>query len=242
MILDMSNKYNQIIIWKLKIQHNLFLRLSRKILTRHFSNQMIKEILRESKQEFRNLLERIPFNGKKSKSLTPFLLKSAICVPIANVLKKMKIKTRTIGKILYDCSERSFAIIQKPFKKRFRKNLFSNAHKQKMSDLSKREPTSLAPFDWKVEYQEDGLDKYTIIFHECGICKFWKQENLEELVPYMCLTDYIKWDNADVNVKRTQTLANGAKFCDFHFIGLRSSGYRGWPPEDAQEWSGKYDN
>ncbi|WP_371803105.1 L-2-amino-thiazoline-4-carboxylic acid hydrolase [Candidatus Lokiarchaeum ossiferum] len=234
----MPNSYSKLSLLGLHFQFWIFLHIQKQIITQYFSKDESQKIISDAKIEFKCLIPRIPFIGGKKNFFTQFLLKSALCIPIVKVLKKLQVSQSTIGEIIYKSSDRAFDIIQKPFKKKFQKSIFSYAQKEQMKQIATRPSCEIHPMDWKMTYEEeDPNDKnYSIIYSECGIVKFWKAENLQEFIPYMCLTDFIKWDNADLNVSRQFTLGNGGPYCDFHFHGFGTSGYRGWPPEKAEEW------
>ena len=55
-----------------------------------------------------------------------------------------------------------------------------------------------------------------INFHECAVHKFYKKHGGGELLPYVCMSDYAVYEHfTNVEFRRTQILAKGAKYCDF---------------------------
>ena len=93
--------------------------------------------------------------------------------------------------------------------------------------------------DWVCEYVEgDGETfQYGLNMTECGLLKFWRMQGLEEFVPYLCLTDWALWKSLGLEVRRTQTLANGGTCCDYRYIGRNKDVPSGWPPESMPEWN-----
>ncbi len=79
-----------------------------------------------------------------------------------------------------------------------------------------------------------------INYRECGLVKLYKAHGVEEFTPYLCLTDYSLLSLLDIELKRTQTIANGGSFCDFRF-SKNDKGPSGWPPESLPEWTGKFE-
>ena len=57
-------------------------------------------------------------------------------------------------------------------------------------------------FDW-------GLD-----IHECGICKFYQEQNATEFIQMVCSIDYILSDKLGYGLYRTMTLPEGADKCN----------------------------
>jgi hypothetical protein len=78
-------------------------------------------------------------------------------------------------------------------------------------------------FDWGRDYIE------------CGIVKFLHSQGADELTPCLCLTDYALFGALGIELKRTMTLAEGDKKCDFRF--KKGDSASGWPPpcQSAQE-------
>ena len=92
------------------------------------------------------------------------------------------------------------------------------------------------PENWKFEFIDENKSKFGMNIHECALHKFYKKHGGEELLPYICMSDYaIYYLIKNVEMKRTQTIAGGADFCDFR---LQKGGAtpRGWPPEDREDF------
>lgn len=72
--------------------------------------------------------------------------------------------------------------------------------------------------DWVVDIL-DKTDDYELgyNYHECGICKLFKDENCFEWAKYMCKMDWVMADMMGLDLKRTKTLAEGGDFCDFRY-------------------------
>jgi hypothetical protein len=92
------------------------------------------------------------------------------------------------------------------------------------------------PGDWVATFVEGDGEQfdYGLDVVECGICKFYRTQNAEELTPYMCLSDYILSDAFARGLVRYKTLAEGDDVCDFRFKKGRGSFVNplrnGWPP------------
>ena len=52
---------------------------------------------------------------------------------------------------------------------------------------------------------------------ECGIIKFFRTQNAEELVPYICVLDFPMSRAFNRGLIRTMTLAEGADKCNFRY-------------------------
>ena len=72
--------------------------------------------------------------------------------------------------------------------------------------------------DWVVDILE-GTDQYELgyDYHECGICRLCQDEGCFELAKYLCRLDFVLADIIGMDLFRTQTIAEGADFCDFRY-------------------------
>jgi hypothetical protein len=49
------------------------------------------------------------------------------------------------------------------------------------------------------------------------LAKFFHQQNADEFTPYMCKLDFAISDELGLGLKRTGTIAEGKKQCDFNY-------------------------
>lgn len=54
-------------------------------------------------------------------------------------------------------------------------------------------------------------------FTQCGICKLCQEEGCFHLAHYLCKIDFSMAELMGLRLERTQTLADGAKCCDFRY-------------------------
>ena len=76
------------------------------------------------------------------------------------------------------------------------------------------------PDDFVLNYVEgDGKTfDFGIDYTECAICKFWRKQGAEEMLPYICLVDFLSSELiTKTGLVRSMTLAEGFERCDFRF-------------------------
>lgn len=74
--------------------------------------------------------------------------------------------------------------------------------------------------DWVVDIIEGGPQDDFVLgydYHTCGICNLCRDEGCFELGKYLCRMDYVLADMMGMKLTRTQTLAEGGKYCDFRY-------------------------
>ncbi|MCC5857791.1 MAG: L-2-amino-thiazoline-4-carboxylic acid hydrolase [Ectothiorhodospiraceae bacterium] len=73
--------------------------------------------------------------------------------------------------------------------------------------------------DFEVEYiaGHPGEYDFGVNYLRCGNIEFMIKHGGEEFAPYICLSDIALSDAMGWGLKRTQTLADGCRYCDFRF-------------------------
>ena len=72
--------------------------------------------------------------------------------------------------------------------------------------------------DWIVDVLEK-TDEFELGYNyfQCGVCKLCADENCPELAKHICQLDFVLADMMGMTLKRTQTIADGAEYCDFRY-------------------------
>ena len=97
------------------------------------------------------------------------------------------------------------------------KSPFSEKAQQKRLESARRTNAIKSPMNWNVEVLLGrDVEEITILYHRCGLYELGRQEGCQELVPYMCQSDFISVNHMGGRLYRTQTLAGGGSCCDFY--------------------------
>ena len=94
------------------------------------------------------------------------------------------------------------------------------------------------PENWDMEFVEGDGEEFDwgVDFKDCAVRKFYMKHGGEELLPYVCMSDYAPFHVLkNVEFTRTQTLSSGGDYCDFRFKKGGSTP-KGWPPEDLPDF------
>lgn len=72
--------------------------------------------------------------------------------------------------------------------------------------------------DWVLDVLEGNGDfDLGYDYLECGVCKLCRDEGCPELAEYLCRLDFVMADMMGMDLKRTTTLVEGGKRCDFRY-------------------------
>lgn len=72
--------------------------------------------------------------------------------------------------------------------------------------------------DWVVDILDKTADfELGYDYHTCGVCRLCQDEGCPELAKYLCRLDFVMADLMGMKLVRTQTIAEGAAYCDFRY-------------------------
>ena len=210
----------------------------KKILLKHFDESKVNGWLPQARRGFENLILHIPFIGGKDNLLTRFLVKPSRILPLVKILKDEGTHIRKIGQIMFEVAEASYDSLPRLLKQDVRRKYFKKKTIDNWRKQAEKSQLRRYPMDWVFEFVEgdEKSIRYGLKMTECGLLKFWRNQGLEEYVPYLCMTDWAYWKALGVKANRTKTLANGHDCCNFVYYGTDDNLPRGWPPESLEEW------
>ena len=215
----------------------------KKLLLKDFPLSTVNKWKDEGKREYSLLIPQLPYVGGDDSNFTRLLILSAAFIPYLKILRKNNVSTRQIGKVIFDASRVYFENeISKPLRPIIGWYTLSGFKQKASKKVASKTQLRKYKEDWLMEFVkgEDGKFEYGINYKECGLVKLYKIHGLEEFTPYLCLTDYSLFSLLGIELKRTQTIANGGSFCDFRY-SKNDNGPIGWPPESLPEWTGKFE-
>lgn len=118
---------------------------------------------------------------------------------------------------------------------------FSRHRQKRLRAMAERSRRRLYPGDWVCDFiPGDGKSfDYSLVFHECGIFKMYRDMGAGKYLPYLCLIDYATFRAFGVGMSRDETLGNGGRRCNFKYIRGHDTA-EGWPPENLPEFTGRF--
>lgn len=190
------------------------------VLKKYYEDSIVDDIINQVYVEFEQLLPKMPYIGGMDNLLTKQIVGSSPYLALYKALKRKEMPTDNIGKVIYDSSVlywNSYPKILGPLmrwyftsKGYFKKTLYAGA-----VEYQKRK------YNGDFVYSAvDGSGKdfdYGIDYTECAICKFFHEQNADEITPYICLNDFVESDVFKMGLVRTTTIAEGKEKCDFRF-------------------------
>ena len=95
--------------------------------------------------------------------------------------------------------------------------------------LAKKSRKRENPGDFVYTFLEAGIDEdgesfeFGLNYHECGFCKLCAKTGDSDVLPMICAMDEESYALRGIRLKRTQTLASGANYCNFRYSRIANS-------------------
>lgn len=215
---------------KLVGEHERIADIGRRIMGARYEADFVAAVTRESRAEFEKLLRKLPYIGGDRNPLTGNLVFSASALAFYRTMKRHGKGVEETGELLYRIMEawiKRYPRLIRLLMGRYYMTGLNQRHAKQQAALSQERRYA---GDWVFEHVEgDGESfEWGRDYIECGIVKFLRAQEADELAPYLCLTDYALFGALGIELKRTMTLADGDQKCDFRFE--RGESPSGWPP------------
>lgn len=211
---------------------------ARRALGQCFNESKIDKLHDESRREYAILIPQLPYIGGKKNSGTMNLIGMAIILAIIRSLEREGLTKREIGKVVYETFDMFFKAKPRLVRWLIGKLMTSKLFMKKKKKQTEKSLLREYPEDFVTEFVEgDGENfDFGLDVIECAICKFYKKQDAEKYLPYLCPGDYAMFRALGIGLTRTQTIGNGAPKCDFRF---KKGGEtpQGWPPENLEEFN-----
>lgn len=188
-------------------------------------------ILKKSRAAYEALLPQTPYIGGDSSALTETLYMSAAALAFYRTMLAHGQPIETTGEILYHTVE-AMVNFNDPMAGTRLRDPNGKAARDEFRRMARQSEDSPYPGDWKLAFVEgDGQTfDFGVDYTQCGIVKFYQDQNASELAPYLCLGDFPLSQAIGSGLARTTTLARGGPRCDFRFKAGRPI-HMEWTPE-----------
>ena len=179
---------------------------------KHQPETKMKDICRELKKEYREMILRTPGIGGSSNEAN--LVGACYFFAMAKTVPGMT--PSRMDDIIFE-SIHSDLMVKLHRGQKKKGTLFSQKEQEKKQKEAEKSHQSSFEMDWEFTYQP-GKDEFYLTYTRCGICRLAKKEGMEQYLPCLCKMDYPKYELVGGKLIRTKTLAGGDECCNFHVI------------------------
>ena len=188
------------------------------VLAARYGEKEAHALIRESRQEYVDLIPQIPYIGDRNPLLV-FLLPASRYLAIYRTFQRHGKTVEEAGRLAYEIGQAEFEAIpgwvRRVIEVLWFSRWFTRRLQRRVASSQERE----YPGGYVLAYVEgDGQDfDYGIDYIECASCTFLSAQGAPELAPYVCAVDKVASEMLGWGLRRTMTLAQGGERCDFRF-------------------------
>jgi hypothetical protein len=221
------------------------LRIAKDLLMERFDESKSEDLVNQMRKKYEEIIPNIPDVGGKRNILISIITDKVSLLAMFFILEMAGYSYREIGEyaIRFTEIETKNAMERAEKKGRnlldfFFNDVFLNSVKAHCDNTLKRK----YPDNWVMEYV-DGTNEdfdYGLKVSECAILKAYKKLGAEKYSPFGCLIDFAYSNVVGFGLTRTKSLANGAQGCDHRYTKIGTTP-KAWPPENFEEYTGKFE-
>lgn len=180
--------------------------------------EQAERFMREARQEYEELIPRIPYIGDSSLALS-FFLPTTRYLAVYRALQRQGRTLEDAGRLIFLIATEETRAIPYVGRRLMEALWFSRWFRRLAKSRAARSQQRRYPGSFVLTYVEgDGREfDYGIDYTECAHCKFLRAENAFELALYVCATDKPISELIGWGLTRTMTIAEGFPKCDFRF-------------------------
>ena len=176
------------------------------------------QFIRDARQEYEELIPRIPYIGESSLALS-FFLPTTRYLAVYRALQKQGRTVEEAGHLIYRMGTEE-ALAMPSIGRRIMEALwFSRWFRSLAKKRAIKSQQRMYPAYFVMNYVEGNGQEfdYGIDYIECANCKFLRAENAFEIAPYVCATDKPISELMGWGLTRPKTIADGFPICGFRF-------------------------
>jgi hypothetical protein len=189
----------------------------------------IDGIRQEVMDEFEIVLTQMPYVGGAASRMSDFFMRLMGFMAIGRVLRRHGVSLSVIGEIERETYKAQMLTVPEAERLASGRQFMSFENQTLLREQATKSATESHqkefPEDFVYDFVEPGPGdtfEFGINYKACGFCKFAARHGDKEILPNICGLDFDAYATRGIRLERTQTLAGGAKHCDFRFSRLSS--------------------
>src|SRR4249919_2535321 len=180
----------------------------------------IDGIRQEVMDEFEVVLTQMPYVGGAESRMSDFFMRLLGFMAIGRVLQRRGVRKDVIAELELESFKRHMLTVSEVERLEAGRKFMSDDSKALIREQAARSHEQKYQGDFVYDYVEPGPDdtfEFGVNYRACGFCKFAAKHGDREILPHICGLDFASYDLRGIHLERTQTLAQGAPYCNFRF-------------------------
>lgn len=212
-------------------QFERFYDQSEEALIERFGEEAAAQMRREVIEEYQRLVPHVPYVGGRENPMVPAMAGTPMALAVYRVVRAHGGEVEDVGDFFHRFLRAGFGQVPGVLRSWMGRYVFSGRFRRRYAKGARRSQARRYPDDWVFEMVDGDGESFEFGYDitECGISKFLRAHDADDLTPYICDLDNVKAELLGYRLDRTKTLAWGCDRCDFRYSrhGLTSAP---WPP------------
>jgi hypothetical protein len=171
-------------------------------------------------QEFEVVLTQMPYVGGAESRMSDFFMRLLGFMAIGRVLHRQCVHNDVIAELDLESFKRQMLTVPEAERLEAGRKFMSEANKTLIRDQAVRSLEQKYAGDFVYDYVEPGPNdnfEFGVNYRVCGFCQFAGRHGDRDILPSICGLDFAAYELRGIRLERTQTLAQGAPYCNFRF-------------------------
>jgi hypothetical protein len=186
-------------------------------------------IRREVMDEFGIVLTQMPYVGGAASRMSDFFMRLTGFMAISRVLRRHRVPVPLIGEIERETYKAQLLTESEAERLASGRQFMSSENQALLREQAARSASESHqkefPEDFVYDFVEPGPGdrfEFGINYRACGFCKLAARHGDTDILPNICGLDFDAYATRGIRLERTETLAGGARHCNFRFSRLPS--------------------
>lgn len=205
----------------------------RSFLAGKYEDELVQAVLPETAERFDEFAADLPYIGGAENPMTNILVWSAFWLAVYQSLKEHGKNVMEVGALICEDFEQSLtAKYSKEQMLDMGQQYFTEEYIRQQKALALQSQQCVYEGDWKFSFIDgDGEEfDFGLDYTECPICTLYHKHGADELVQFICLTDFYTSEKFGLGLERNQTIADGFDLCNFRYKHRRETRMN-WIPD-----------
>lgn len=176
-------------------------------------------LIDRARSEFAAVIVRLPPIGGEKNIDMKFFISGAQYLALYRPLKERGIEPAVPGRIMYDLVLQYYTNMPMEERNRERDIFFGEESIASLNDWASWTQERYYPANWVCEFIPGDWETFDFGYDmkECAIFKLFDRENILELIPYFCCTDFPRSMSLGTGLIREKSLGFGDSCCSFRY-------------------------
>lgn len=195
-----------------------------------FAGPTLRDLEKQLDAEFEDVLSELPWVGGDDGRMTQYFEANTGVIALGRVLLAQGVAKSDTSHILQSLFLGGLRKMDEADRFAMGDSFMSPQNLETLRHLAEQSRLRQNPGDFVYTFLEAGVDEdgdvfeFGLNYHECGFCKLCAKTGDTDVLPMICGMDEESYGLRGVKLKRTQTLASGAQFCNFRYSRLPKQG------------------